>query len=297
MQTLSALALRVIFPLVVCFLAFVYLGTAGGVAVVVLYFIIMNLSAIFNRMASRAYAGGDYDKALRMLEKGLRLSPKNGNMRSAYAWLLLKLGYTKEAEIQIEQALANTPREELKYPLNVTKAMVLWKKGSLDQAVSLMEKVLENYKNSNAYATLGFLYLEKGDLDKALSFNLEAYDFNSTNAVILDNLGCTRLLRGEYEEAREVYKQLMKLKPRFPEAFYNYARVLAHFGELDEAIYMCRTALSLKFWNTSTITKEQVEGTLKELEEAKGAKPGETARDEANEAIQENKNDDINSKE
>lgn len=297
MQAISALALRIALLLAAFFLAFTYLGTAGGLAVVILYFFIMNLSVIFNRLASRAYAGGDYDKALRMLEKALKLSPKNGNMRGAYAWLLLKLGYTKEAEIQIDQALADTSREELKYPLNMTKAMVLWKKGSLDQAVSLMEKVLENYKNSNAYATLGFLYLEKGDLDKALRFNLEAYDFNSTNAIILDNLGCTRLLRGEYEEAREVYKQLMKLKPRFPEAFYNYARVLACFGELDEAIYMCRTALSLEFWNTSTITREQVESTLKELEEAIAAKPVEASRDEANEAIQEKKNDDINSKE
>lgn len=296
MQTVSALV-RIILPLVVFYLAFTCLGTAGGLVVVVLYFALMNLSAIFNHLASRAYTSGDYDKALRLLEKALKLSPKNSAMRGAYAWLLLKLGNTGEAEIQIDQALANAAREEQKSTLNVTKSMVLWKKGELDQAISLLEKVLESYKNSNVYATLGFLYLEKGDLDKALSFNLEAYDFNSTNAIILDNLGCTRLLRGEYEEAREIYMQLMKLKPQFPEAFYNYARVLAHFGELDKAIYMCRTALSLKFWNTSTITREQVENTLMELEDAQEKRLAETAGNDGHEAMQEEKSDDINSKE
>jgi len=288
MQTVSALV-RIILPLVVFYLAFTCLGTAGGLVVVVLYFALMNLSAIFNHLASRAYTSGDYDKALRLLEKALKLSPKNSTMRGAYAWLLLKLGNTGEAEIQIDQALANAAREEQKSTLNVTKSMVLWKKGELDQAISLLEKVLESYKNSNVYATLGFLYLEKGDLDKALSFNLEAYDFNSTNAIILDNLGCTRLLRGEYEEAREIYMQLMKLKPQFPEAFYNYARVLAHFGELDKAIYMCRTALSLKFWNTSTITREQVENTLMELEDAQEKRLAETAGNDGHEAMQEEK--------
>jgi tetratricopeptide (TPR) repeat protein len=293
MNKIAALLIRLIIPLVALYLAFTYLGTVGGIVLTVLYLVIMNLPMIFNNLATRAYHSGDHEKALKRLETALKLGPKNYSIRGAYAWLLLKLGHTEEADVQIDQALSEAAREDIKSPLCVTKALVHWKKGEIDQAITLMEKVIENYKNSNVYGTLGVLYLEKGDLDRALSFNLEAYDFNNTNAVILDNLGCTRLLRGEYEEAREIYEQLMKLRPSFPEAFYNYARVLAHFGELDQALYMCRTALTLSFWNTSTITKEQVENTLKELEEAVEKKTSESDVKEEHEATEEAESADI----
>lgn len=276
MKTVARVLLWVIIPLVVLYLAFTYLGTAGGVIVAVLYLAVLNLPVIFNSLAGQAYNRGEFEKALKMLERALKANPKNSGIRGSYAWLLLKLGHTREAEKQIDQAIADANRDDIRNPLNGTKALVHWKKGELDQAISLMEKTMESFKNTNTYGTLGFLYIEKGDLDRALSFNLEAYDYNNTDPIILDNLGCTRLLRGEYEEAREIYQQLMKLKPHFPEAFYNYARVLAHFGELDDALYMCRTALSLKFWNTSTITREQVEAALKELEAAKEKKTKET---------------------
>jgi len=58
----------------------------------------------------------------------------------------------------------------------------------------------------------------------------------------------------------------MKNKPNFPEAFYNYARVLDKKGDLEKALYMVRYALTLPFWNTSTVKKEEVEAYLKELE-------------------------------
>ncbi|NLW02161.1 MAG: tetratricopeptide repeat protein [Clostridiaceae bacterium] len=280
MNKIVILIIRLIIPLVILFLAFTWLGTTGGIILAVLYLLLMNLPVLFSTMGSQAYRKGDYDKAIRMLRTALKMSPGSYSLRGSYAWLLLKLGKTEEAEAQIDQAISDAEKEDEKNPLLVTKALVLWKKGELDQAISLMEKVIVNYKNTNVYGTLGFLYIEKGDLDKALSFNLEAYDYNDTGPVILDNLGYTRLLRGEYEEALEIYRQLIKLRPNFPEAFHNYARVLAHFGEMEQALYMCHTALTFRFWHTSTVTREQVENTLKELEEASGEKSAKSAKQE-----------------
>lgn len=268
MNKVFLLLIRIIIPLAIFFLAFTWIGTTGGIILAVLYLLAMNLPVIFNLIGTQAYRKGDYDKSIRMMKAALKLSPKSYSIRGSLAWLLLKLGRIEEADAEIEKAISDAEKEEYRYPLYLTKALILWKKGGLDEAISLMEKVIENYKNTNVYGTLGFLYIEKGDLDKALSFNLEAYEYNNTGPVILDNLGYTRLLRGEYEEAREIYQQLIKLGPNFPDAFYNYARVLAHFGELEQALYMCRTALTFKFWHTTTVTREQVENTLKELEEA-----------------------------
>ncbi|MCX7773024.1 MAG: tetratricopeptide repeat protein, partial [Clostridia bacterium] len=74
-------------------------------------------------------------------------------------------------------------------------------------------------------------------------------------------------LIGEYESALEIYKEAMKLKPSFPEAYYNYARVLDKMGDLEKALYMVRHALTLRYWNTSTIKKSDVEAFLAVLEE------------------------------
>ena len=57
-----------------------------------------------------------------------------------------------------------------------------------------MEKVIENYKNSNAYSPWAFIPGKRRSRQGS-ELQPEAYDFNNTNAVILDNLGCTRLLR------------------------------------------------------------------------------------------------------
>ena len=43
---------------------------------------------------------------------------------------------------------------------------------------------------------------------------------------------------------------------------------------------MCHTALTFRFWHTSTVTREQVENTLKELEEASGEKSAKSAKQE-----------------
>ena len=283
--------LKIVVLLAVFYLAFRYLGTGGGIAVAVIYLVISNLPSIFNSLAGDAYKKGDPGKAIKRLEAALKLNPSNYAVRGSFALLLLKLGRTDEAEAEIDKALSQADIADIRNQLAVTKSLVLWKKGRLDEAISMLENLIQKYKTSNVYGTLGFFYIERGDLDKALSFNLEAYEYNNTSTVILDNLGCTRLLRGEYEEARKIYQELIKMKPNFPEAFYNYARVLAHFHDFDEAIYMCRTALLLNFWNTNTVTREEVENYLKELEAMKSESSGPSEKE--NGTVRNDENADI----
>lgn len=268
MKIASNLLIKYVIPIIILYLAFTYLGILGGVVVAALYFCFLNLSVIIQNIAGRKYSSGDYDGALKLTERSLKLNPGNFRTRGTYAFLLLKLGNITEAAGQIDQALSDCYKGIERNSLEVTKALVVWKQGDTDKAIAILEEVMKSFKNTSIYGTLGFLYIEKGDLEKALSFNLEAYDYNATNPIILDNLGCTRYLRNEYDEALPIYKQLMKSKPGFPVAFFNYARVLEHFGKLDEAAYMCRYALTLKFWITSTITREEVEEKLNELESA-----------------------------
>ncbi len=47
------------------------------------------------------------------------------------------------------------------------------------------------------------MYNLSGDYEKALAFNKEAYDYNSDDNIIVDNLADTYSLMGEYKEAEK----------------------------------------------------------------------------------------------
>ena len=59
----------------------------------------------------------------------------------------------------------------------------------------------------------------------------------------------------------------MKLNPTFPDAWYNYGRLLEVIGQNQKAVEMYQTAISKKFWHTSTVKREEVEFRLDELEQ------------------------------
>ncbi|NMA66537.1 MAG: tetratricopeptide repeat protein [Clostridiaceae bacterium] len=284
--------LRLAIPLVLVYIAFSVLGPIWGIVSMVLLIalvVFFNRTIIYQNTANKKYLKGDFDGALNDLKRAVSLSPKLPGVRGTYAYLLLKLGYTQEAAVQIEEALNNARTDTEKNQLTLTKSMVLWKQDKTDEAISSLEELIKDFENTNVYATLGFLYIEKGDMEKALEFNLKAVDFNDTNGIILDNLGTVYYNIREYEKAREIYQKLMKLKPVFPEAFYNYARVLDKLGDLEKALYMTRHSLTLRFWNISTIKKEEVESFLEELE--KRAQDISLDNSEQSEAL---KNDDTN---
>lgn len=261
--------LRFILPLGIAYLAFSFLGPVGGVLILaafILFYAYFNRGIIYQNRASKKYHRGDYDGALNDLKTALNLDSKAFRIRSTYAFLLLKLGHNEEAAVQIDEALKGARVEIDRNTMRVTKALVLWKQNKLDEALSELTDLIKTYENTNVYSTLGFLYIEKGDMEKALEFNLMAKDYNSSSPIILDNLGTTYLMMGDYDKAFETYQEVMKNKPNFPEAFYNYAKVLEKKDDIEKALYMVRHALTLRFWNTSTVSKEEVEAYLNVLE-------------------------------
>ncbi len=152
------------------------------------------------------------------------------------------------------------------YSLKSNYALALWKNGELDRAIAIYEDIFPKYKNTIIYGSLGYLYILKGDLEKALKFNQEAMEYNDTGTVILDNLGQTYYLMGEYEKAEEIFKKLMTLSPKFPEAYYDYALVLEKLGNKSGCIENLKNALNYKPNFLSGVTVEQIQDKLKQVE-------------------------------
>ena len=241
----------------------VWLGlTALLVYVIVLLYI--SRALIFTMIGSRNYSLGKTEKALEWFSKA-HYSNKAGVRHSvSYAYILLKNADLVKAEEILQKLLLDYPTSQDAPYIKSILALALWKKGNLDASAAMLEEVIATYKTTSMYGSLGYLLILKGDLENALQFNQEAHEYNTTDKIILDNLGQNYYLLGMYEKAKEIYEPLVEKAPTFPEPYYNYGLLLEKLGEPETALAMMKKALNYKFSFLSSISREEVELKIQE---------------------------------
>jgi len=207
---------------------------------------------------------GKTEEGLRLFEKGALSKNVDYMTKIRYAFTELKLGSIEKAKVKISYILSEKKLPTgMKYEAKAVFALILFKEGSLNDAKELMLEVYENYKNTNMYCTLGYLFNILEEPEAAVKFNLEAYEYNKDHNTILDNLGQAYYLNGQYKEAEEIYEKLIEKSPAFPEPYYNYAMVLIKKGDTEYARELLEEALAKPFNNLTTVTKEEINMKLK----------------------------------
>ncbi len=256
-------------PVLVIYVLFRVNMTAGvlGLAAYLLIAVLANRALIYRIRGQAEYAKGNLENAAKQFGQAVKLQKSNIEMKVNYGFLLLKTGKVDEAEKTLQECISQSKGGDEKNLAKSNLALVLWKKGQLEQAISMLKEVIVNYKTTAIYGSLGYLLIEKGDLDEALKFNLEALEYNSENVIILDNAAHLYHLRGEMDKAGEMFDKLKEKNPRFPEAWYDYGRYLEDSGRREEAAEMYEKALSCTFSFNSTISREQVQDRLNALRE------------------------------
>ncbi|MDF2927054.1 MAG: hypothetical protein K0R57_5968 [Paenibacillaceae bacterium] len=247
----------------------VWLGIAALIAFIVVWFK-RNQSGFYAYLGNMNYQQGKQKEAQMWLNKAVAFKDCKPAHLIGYAFFLLKLGKLEQAEELLQRAGKMTLKREEEMALNTNTCLLLWKQGSLEDAMAKMEGLYAEYKNTNIYGSLGYFYILSGDLDKALAFNQEAHEYNGKSAVILDNLGQTHLLRGEYETAQKLYEELAELNPTFPEAYFNHGLVLEALGQPEAALVKMRKSLDYPISLLSTVTQEEIEGRIARLEQEAG---------------------------
>jgi len=216
---------------------------------------------------NKCYSSGNIEGAVEYYRKGYKTERLSPGTTVGYAYLLLKSGNIPEAEKILTILLNKKLKKEDEMFAKSNLALVYWKKDRLEDALTLLEDITQNYKTSIVYGTYGYLLILGGDLEKALSFNLEAYEYNNDNNIIVDNLGQTYFLIGELEKSTEIYEKLIAKKPSFPEAYYNYGLVLEAINDFSKALEMVTKSLDYKLSFLSTITCEEIKAKIDDLTE------------------------------
>lgn len=262
--------LKFLLPLLAVYIVGRFVGIWAGVGLLLFLLgivIYKNRAKVFSWLGNINYYRGDVDTARAWYNRAYNSKGADAKTMISYGYLELKQGNVDKAEKVIKSIMDSKIAQDDMMFARSNMALVMWKKGDLDGAIKELEDIIIDYKTSVIYGTLGYLYLEKGDLQKALEFNLEAYDYNNKNTVIQDNLGQTYYLLGQYDKAKEVQEKLIEQNPTFPEAWYNYGRILRKTDGPEKALEAIKKAQSYRLSFLSTVTKEEIEKEIKAIEE------------------------------
>jgi len=110
-------------------------------------------------------------------------------------------------------------------------------------------------ENDVAHNNLGFLFLRRGELDKAISQFQAALNIRSRNtethyslgaALIQSNLGNALARKQLWDEAIDHLQEAVRLRPDYADAYFNLGSVLFQQGRIDQAIAQWQKALAIR---------------------------------------------------
>ncbi len=188
--------------------------------------------ALANR-GVKAYQRGDMAQAATLFERAIALYPKNQVAHYHLGLILLYDRHDLEgAERELGEAARLNPRD-----MDVTfqQGRLAMEKGSLDEALSRFQKVLEADPNyAGAYYWSGVIMARKGRLEDADAFYRKAVEADPYYTRAFNAMGLAYLEAGAESEAMAVFKEAIRLNPDDAEAHHNLGLVYLGLGN-DQA--------------------------------------------------------------
>jgi len=237
-----------------------------AIAFIFIYIIAINYPTILYYIACNKYSQKKVGEANKYFERVNKCFYSPTKLRITYAYFLLIQGQVDKAEGLIKSMLNKEMNDNDKISLSLNYSLVMWKKNDVDKAIDILKKTYIDNKNTLIYQNLGYFLILKGDYNKALEFNLEALDYNSSDAGIMDNLAQTYYYLEEYDKAIELFNEVISKKPTFATPYYYYALTLVNKNNEEKAVEILKQGLVCKFTSLSIITKEDLEAKIFELE-------------------------------
>lgn len=225
---------------------------------------VINLPMLYMFRGNSLYAKRQYEKALASYKKAYKTGRLSPEMAIYYGYIALKEGDAETAEAVFEKLGKKEnlkPSQETMFDTNY--ALLLWKKGDLDGAISLLKSVEPSPTRDGS---LGALLLEAagrdGNYTEAFAFCSEAHERYQYDKTVMCNMGEALFRTGENEKAAEIFAELIEMRPTTPAPYYMYGRVLDASGREDDAEDMYRKALRFRFTALSTVSRREVKSRL-----------------------------------
>lgn len=212
-----------------------------------------------------SFRNGEREKALELYKKACTYKNASDSIRLQYAYLTLYLGNLEEATKLLSAIDYDKLPERLRASYTMTDSLITWKNGDLKKAIENLRKLHTEYENTTVYETLGYFLVLDKDYDEALQYNLLAYEYDSDNVVITDNLAESYYFTGNVEKAKELYKKLLENDPGIPEPYYYYGLILKDEGNIEGALEVFDKSLTKRESYFSVLNKDKIRAAIAEL--------------------------------
>ena len=236
-------------------------------AILIIVGIYKLIPSVFAAKGNAAYADGDVKKAIEFYEKAIKFSGGKPQHKPAYALMLMRTGNFEKAERLLNEViLYGGVKQNEKMNAKLFRCRVYQKTGRLDEALEDAEEIFESYKNTTVYGMICYLKQLKGGAE--LELCLEAYDYNSDDRDICDNLAVAYIRSGELAKAEEITAELREKFPNFVEGFYHSAVVAKLRGDKTAALEYLDSIEECRRTMMTTVSKEEINALRDEIENA-----------------------------
>lgn len=255
-----------LFAVLLFFALFFSVGKLYAFLLLAGFLLLRLLPMLLMLVGNMKYAKGEIEKSKRYFHLVYKCPYASMKQRIIYSYILLSDKKLDEASKILISLSGKTMSTADRQSLLLNQSLVAWKKDKLDEAIMLMKQAYQIGKTMVVYQNLGYFLILKGDYEKALEFNLEAYEYDESNAGILDNLGESYYFLEEYHKALRLLQSAVQKKPTYPSPYYYLALTLLKLGRLTDAAAVLKQALDCRFSYLSAVQKAEVEGKLAEIE-------------------------------
>ncbi len=185
----------------------------------------------------------DPEKQLAGLDEAIGRSKRDGSLYARRAMVLLRKGELEQALTDANEAIRLTRNDPAHY---FVKAQVLYLMGRKEEALPLALRAERNsYESASLYLLLTELYLDQRDYATAGSFARQALDLAPDDAQAVYFQGRVLEMRGDTSMAIQHYRQAVDLQPDFAEPHRELAGLYLVRQEAALAGAHARKALRL----------------------------------------------------
>lgn len=220
------------------------------------------------RKALFLQSNGHISEAVRLYEEALSEGLHAARYLLSYSVLLIKNAeYEKAKSIILKAEKAPDLSEEGKRQIYINYAICLFKLGEADKAIKLLEKEHISRTSGLLQQTLGYFYVEHGDFEKAFEFNTEALDYDSEDAIVLDNMAQYYFRKPDPDKskAKEYFEKALAIRPTQIDTLYFLSLYDIEANDVDAAKEKIATALKGNFSPLNYAQKDKLESLLKSI--------------------------------
>ncbi|BDU51110.1 tetratricopeptide repeat protein [Haliovirga abyssi] len=184
------------------------------------------------------YKEKDYDNAIKYLEKAIKIDPRYPHTYVTIGRIYVK---QKKYKIAFDYYKKAVKEDDSFSPAYEALADLFKELKNREKETFFLEQIMDKGKNEDknnfkVLLRLGKNYIELKNPEKALKYNLKAYELNQNDYNVLTNLGVAYSLNKEYEKAEPLLKRGIDIKPNDGKAYNNLGILYYRIGEKEKAI-------------------------------------------------------------